>query len=83
MQRAQRAAKRLEAGYDFGILPVPTPLEVEERDGFDQVKQPYGVVASERFQLLIKVPPAGQELFAESFLLIVASIFEIDAIARA
>lgn len=83
MYWTERTTERLNGCYDFGILPVSASFKVTKRDNLNQIEQGYGFVAAKFTQVSIKVPPNGHELFAQSFLLIVTSAVEVDAMARA
>lgn len=83
MKGAQGAAQRLDGRKHFRILTIPPVMEIAERDHFDQVEQRGRFFAAGHAELTIEFPPDGGELFAEPFLLIVASCIEVLAIRRA
>ena len=64
MERAERAAQRLDGRKHFGVLTVPPVMEIAECDDLDQVEQRRRFFAADHAELSVEFTPDGGELFA-------------------
>lgn len=83
MERAEGTSQGLDGRKHFSILTVPPVMEIPECDDFDQVEQRGRLFAAGDGELTIEFPSDRGELFAEAFLLIVASRIKVGTIRRA
>jgi len=83
VERAERAPQGLDCCDDLPVLPITPALEIAECDHLNKVVERHCLLAAQLGELPIEFTPERHELFAQAFLLVVASRFEINAIPGA
>jgi hypothetical protein len=83
MQGAQRPPQRLDRCHDFAVLTVTPSVKIAERDDLDQIVQGHGFLSAGFTDLAVKFATKRHVLFAQPFLLVIASSVEIRAVWRA